>query len=71
MFPCCFLQNGPTENITKTSPEVLFDGDLYYCENQTEHMNTDCGQNAECSVLKLSVRLATALDEGLKSARFN
>ena len=34
-------------------------------------MNTGCGQNAECSVLKLSVRLAIALLAGLKSACFN
>jgi hypothetical protein len=63
-----------TENNTKTSPEMLFrvvDGDLYYCENRTEHMRTGCGQNAECSVLKLSARPATALLAGLKSACMN
>jgi hypothetical protein len=44
---------------------------LYYSWNQTEHVNTGCGQNAKCSVLKLPVRLATTSLAGLRSACFN
>jgi hypothetical protein len=32
-----------------------------YCENHAEHINTLCGQNAECFISKYVVRIATTV----------